>query len=132
MTETEIQIAMAELAGWRNIAYEWVDCEAKGKLWFGDAPRRTDLRCEIPNYPHDLNAVQDVFRGLDEEHRTETIRQLLEVLSYTGRFTVFVRYQPMELLLALALANPLQWCEAILKATQAIRDAENYDPDDHD
>lgn len=127
LSEQEIRVKMAELAGWRYVHHKldnhffwWNPI----RRWFDDVyewirkPGPDELAARLdnlPDYPHDLNAVQEVFRGLSEPIQYDAIEHLLEAMA--------IETEPEELhglsilLTSIALATPLQWCKAILAAT---------------
>lgn len=102
MTTDRINAAMAELEGLRVVTHDGVLCSAQP--W-------PEIARPLDDYTADLNATQRVFRTLDNSSRISAINIVIALcgtLPYS----------------ALALATPLQWCEAILRATGKWEDGE--------
>jgi hypothetical protein len=80
-----------------------------------------DIEKNLPNYLEDLNAVQKVFRGLDGKTQRLSIRWLLIDLRHgaspDGSYN-------LRMFSYAFLATPVQWCNAILKATGKL----DHDP----
>ena len=61
MTDDQINVAIAEVCGWKNLAFDvWHD----GLV--GVLPTNKDVCSKIPNYCNDLNAMHEVEEQMDE------------------------------------------------------------------
>lgn len=65
MTDTEINIAIAEACGWEREKFiSPLDNRTELELWKTKKGRRLITKAVTPNYCHDLNAMHEVEREL--------------------------------------------------------------------
>lgn len=103
MTPDRIISAMAGLDG----AHKQCDCG--------------NPKCRFnPDYTLDLNATQRVLRGLSAANLERALFRLHNILSGDAN-CICSHWNCLE---RFALATPLQWCEAILKACGKWEDEE--------
>lgn len=76
MTNEQINIAIAEACGWKNLGKVYTDCAIVDNAW--ESPL-----CEIenlPDYCNDLNAMHEAWLSLSLEDKFGFDRQLQRVL----------------------------------------------------
>lgn len=59
MNDSEINVAIAELCGWKR-------CETGTDCWINKEGRHTSSGIEFPNYSQDLNAMHEAEKTLDQ------------------------------------------------------------------
>lgn len=77
MIETEINIAIAEKRGWTDIGTLEINGEESVN---GCLPDNKDAWIPIPNYCHDLNAMQEAIFSLSQEDRVKWFNNLCEIV----------------------------------------------------
>ena len=75
MTDTEINIAIAEVCGWKHYHLDlWVPPQQTN-----DPDGFSELQCDsLPDYLNDLNAMHEVEKALDDEQWLDYVRCLQE------------------------------------------------------
>ena len=71
--EIEINVAIAEACGWKDI---WVECAAVGIPPEAKSRARMESR-HIPNYCNDLNAMHEAEKMLDKNNFISYLRRVI-------------------------------------------------------
>ena len=100
MTEEEINRQIAEICGWKNLAF---DVWHNGSV--GVLPTNKDVRSKIPNYCNDLNAIAEAETHLSED-------QLEEMNTRIWNATMHTKYlwQVTARQRAMALIEAVDYC----------------------
>ena len=111
MTENEINVAIAEACGWTNVHHPKKSPEGYLLGTFpGVDGTETHHKCVVPNYTHDLDAMHEAEKGLNEEQRYKYTHALLSQpgINYGG-------VEPIDFCFPVLHATARQRAEAFLR-----------------
>lgn len=108
LTELEQRIACAELQGWVRCSFTRTEMQEEA-VWHLEG-KGFELESDLPNYPHDLNAMHEVEKTLIGANGYSEYPEVLYQVVYKN-----VVDQPLELHFSIVHASASQRLEAYLK-----------------